>query len=85
VRHAAPRSVHLTVTTDAASAVLLVVDDGEGFDVPAAESRRDGMGLFTMRERMGLVEGTLEITSQAGAGTLLRATVPIHPDPPAPA
>jgi signal transduction histidine kinase len=82
VRHAAPRSVHLTVTADAASAVLMVVDDGEGFDVPAAESRRDGMGLFTMRERMGLVEGTLEITSHAGAGTLLRATVPIHPEPP---
>jgi signal transduction histidine kinase len=80
VRHAGARTIRLAVTGDASAATLTIVDDGAGFDVGAAEARRTGMGLFTMRERVGLVEGTLEITSEPdGGGTRLHAWVPLPP------
>jgi signal transduction histidine kinase len=78
VRHAAPTDVRVgLVSTDGVSAVLEVTDDGEGFDVEAAERSRDGMGMFVMRERMGLIDGRLEVVSRPGAGTTIRAWAPL--------
>jgi signal transduction histidine kinase len=77
VRHAGAREIRFTVGADQERAVLEVADDGAGFDVAAAEAGRRGMGLFIMRERLGLVDGSLTIASAPGAGTRVRATVPI--------
>ena len=49
----------MLVVVDADRASLDVVDDGVGFDVEEAERRRPGMGLFSMRERVSLVDGTV--------------------------
>jgi signal transduction histidine kinase len=38
--------------------------------------RRPGMGLFTMRERVSLVDGTFEISSDS-RGTTVAATIPL--------
>jgi signal transduction histidine kinase len=35
------------------------------------------MGLFSMRERVGLVNGTLTLVSAPGKGTRVVATVPL--------
>ena len=78
VRHAAPTDVRVgLVSTDGSNAVMEVTDDGEGFDVEAAERSRDGMGLFVMRERMALIDGRLEVLSRPGAGTTVRAWAPV--------
>jgi len=76
IRHGRPASVTLRVGVDDGTATLEVVDDGAGFDVEEAERRRPGMGLFTMRERVALVDGRFEITSRPGAGTRVTAAVP---------
>jgi signal transduction histidine kinase len=62
---------------EAGAAVLEVADDGQGFDVERAEERRPGMGLFSMRERVALVNGRLVVTSAKGRGTRVLATVPL--------
>lgn len=81
-RHAEARNVELCVRHDATSAILEVTDDGSGFDVKRAEERRPGMGLFSMRERVSLVNGTLTLTSAPGRGTRIVATIPLeHWDP----
>ena len=77
VRHAAARRVELWLRQSAGTATLEVVDDGRGFDVRRAEERRPGMGLFSMRERVGLVNGTLSVVSAPGRGTRVVATVPV--------
>ncbi len=59
VRHAHARRVEVWLRRTATTATLEVVDDGLGFDVRRAEERRPGMGLFSMRERVGLANGTL--------------------------
>ena len=77
VRHAQARRVELWLRRGPATATLEVVDDGRGFDVRRAEERRPGMGLFSMRERVGLVNGTLALVSAPGRGTRVVATVPL--------
>ena len=59
---------------------LEVRDEGRGFD-PSAVSGEQGpverMGLSSMRERVALLGGELEIRSKPGAGTSLVAEVPL--------
>jgi signal transduction histidine kinase len=50
-----------------------VEDDGCGFDTGEPPS---GFGLMSMKERATIAGGTLRVTSQPGAGTTIRATVP---------
>lgn len=77
VRHAQARRVELWLRGTPESASLEVRDDGRGFDVRRAEERRPGMGLFSMRERVGLVNGALTVDSAVGRGTRIVATVPL--------
>jgi len=56
-----------------------VRDDGCGFDVAEAGRRRPGMGLFTMRERVTLVNGRFTVTSAPHAGTRVSVHIPLGP------
>jgi signal transduction histidine kinase len=77
VRHGRARSIRMRLWTDEGRATLEVIDDGRGFDVAEAERRRPGMGLFTMRERVSLLDGEVTVASRAGAGTRVTAIVPL--------
>ena len=77
VRHAAATSMRVELTRGERSIRLEVIDDGLGFSVREAEQRRPGMGLFTMRERLILAGGTLQILSGPLVGTRVIATVPL--------
>ncbi|HEU4642020.1 MAG TPA: sensor histidine kinase [Gemmatimonadaceae bacterium] len=79
VRHAAASSVVVLLRVGAETATLEVADDGRGFDVEEAEARRPGMGLFSMQERVALVNGHLDVTSAPGDGTRVVASVPFVP------
>jgi signal transduction histidine kinase len=50
-----------------------VSDDGVGMTMP---TRPAGIGLISMRDRIGAVGGELEITSTPGRGTSVRGTIP---------
>ena len=80
IRHAHAR--HLAVELGTADGVLQLVvrDDGQGFDVPAARARAargESQGLLSMRERVALAGGELEIDSSPGHGTAIRARIPL--------
>jgi len=55
---------------------LRIRDEGAGFD-PNEASRGDGLGLVSMRERVGLLRGTIDITSKAKAGTEITLRIPL--------
>ena len=76
-RHADARHVRVRLRGDDTTAILEIIDDGAGFDVASAEQRRPGMGLFSMRERVGLVNGRLVVKSAPGVGTTVSASVPL--------
>jgi signal transduction histidine kinase len=76
-KHSDARTLSLRLAREGASLVLTVQDDGRGFDPELAMSTTSGLGLFTMRERVALVDGDLTVTSRAGEGTRLVARVPM--------
>ena len=78
VKHAQASTVNIRLAANEQVATLEVIDDGLGFDVEHAERERVGLGLFTMRERLSLLDGSLDIRSRAGAGTRVVAVVPLH-------
>ena len=74
--HAGAKTVDISICRSPELVSVEVTDDGKGFDVSEAMRRRPGMGLFTMRERVSLVDGTFEIRS-GDAGTTVAAVIPL--------
>ena len=87
-RHAQASHVLLTLTYDDGAVVLVVEDDGVGFDrdavVQAAKAGTStrGLGLLGMRERVALWDGRVDIESARDQGCRIVARVPYPPPPP---
>ena len=75
-KHADPSRASVFVTPKNGTVLLVLEDDGHGFD--PAGLRGGGIGLEGMRERVELLEGRLTIESSAGAGTTLVVEVPVR-------
>lgn len=60
---------------------IIITDDGIGFnidDVKMIDSKSTGgFGLFSMKERIALLEGEVDITSKVGAGTKIVIRIPL--------
>jgi PAS domain S-box-containing protein len=77
VKHAAARTVRLTLGYETGRVRLSVVDDGRGFVVdPDLQSYGGHWGLLGMRERASQLRGTLSIHSTPGTGTEIVLLVP---------
>lgn len=85
-RHARAQRVGVALKREGAMLVLVVRDDGVGFDTGAARGRASGLGLHGMRERVALLGGSVEIESRPEKGTTVRARIPYrHRRVPSPA
>lgn len=80
-KHAHASQVEVGVQVEAGALVVVVTDDGVGFD---PERPTAGHGLVNIRERAALHGGGREIDTAAGTGTSVRVTFPLDPDQPAP-
>ncbi|GJD52772.1 hypothetical protein OPKNFCMD_5539 [Methylobacterium crusticola] len=74
-------SVSVIVHRTIGAIELVVEDNGDGFEVPALQSKsgtsqQSGHGVLGMRERLTLVGGRLELESTPSVGTRVRAWVP---------
>jgi signal transduction histidine kinase len=76
VRHSEASAVTVRLAGAGGLVVLSVADDGQGFDPAARSIASRRLGLTSMRERVEALGGTLEITSAAGRGTTVQASVP---------
>lgn len=74
-RHARAATCRVSLHRDQGAATLEVDDDGDGFDVAAAEG--SGHGLENLRARAARVGGSAEIASAPGQGTTVRVRVPL--------
>ena len=75
VKHSRARNVSIVLVRKPGAVAAVIEDDGEGFD--PASTREGGFGLEGMRERVGLLDGRLQIESTGGAGTTVVAEVPL--------
>jgi PAS domain S-box-containing protein len=80
VKHARAGRVGLVLERRREQMLVIIEDDGVGFDVePALGWRGNGraLGLLGMRERVTLIGGELVIESTPGKGTTLIVRIPI--------
>lgn len=75
--HADAAGIDVDITITAERVTVEVGDDGIGFDV----SRTHGTGLVSMRERLELLGGTLSVSTAAGRGAYVRASLPLTAEP----
>jgi signal transduction histidine kinase len=76
VKHANARTVSVVLTRKGEGVVVVIEDDGRGFD-PSAD-HAEGLGLLGMRERIALVGGRLSVESAPDRGTTVAVEVPLR-------
>jgi two-component system NarL family sensor kinase len=78
--HGRPSSVEVSVTASSQSVVLVVVDDGHGFDPADLEdgTRPGHFGLRLIRDLADHAGGVLDIESSPEHGTSVRLEVPLR-------
>ena len=80
VKHAHATRARITVTYNDEGVRVDIVDNGEGFDVDAVQSRPAGLGhigLAAMKRRAEEVSGEVIIESTPGHGTAVSVSVPL--------
>lgn len=80
VRHAKAKNVIVSFTFQKEKLKIKITDDGIGFDVDKVtdvKERPRGLGILGMRERTGLISGTMSIRADPGKGTEITIDVPM--------
>lgn len=80
VKHAEASSVSIKVTKERSLVLIIIKDDGVGFDAAGSgvDRKERGFGLNGMNERARLLGGRADVESWAGAGTRVTVTLPIN-------
>jgi signal transduction histidine kinase len=79
-KHAQAHNARVGIQRVDSQVCINVEDDGIGFDMAAAEEKMGvggGFGLFSIRERLKYLGGSLECNSQAGQGTRISIIAPL--------
>jgi signal transduction histidine kinase len=78
-KHAGPAPVRVSLSRVDGSVRVEVRDWGRGFNPKTVRTSRRGerVGLVSMRERMALLGGSLQVRSGSELGTTVRATLPL--------
>lgn len=77
VKHSRATRSQVILVVGREETILLVRDNGVGFDAThQVEDTHPKLGLASIRERVLLLSGQVQIESQPGAGTTLTVTVP---------
>jgi PAS domain S-box-containing protein len=80
IKHAQARNAYYQIFWQDCSVVLVIEDDGIGFDVESQEytAKSKGIGLISMRERVLAFDGNFTINSETGKGTEIIVEIPCH-------
>ena len=80
VRHSGATKARIDVSRHEHHVEMRMEDDGKGFDVQerlAKGSARRGFGLSSIAERVKLIGGMLDITSNSNRGTIVSINIPL--------
>jgi two-component system sensor histidine kinase DegS len=83
LKHANPTNIDIEIRFSPSQDILISVsDDGKGFDTEILHDHthqdNTGFGMFTMKERLQEIKGTLTIASTLSQGTTATIEVPMH-------
>jgi len=74
VKHAAAQNINITIQAMDGFINILIADDGKGFDV---QSRRKGIGISNMINRIESYNGEMRIDSSPGNGCTVSIKIPL--------
>lgn len=80
-KHAQANHVEVVIKKRNDQVFLRIEDDGNGFDLEEAINRpvtERGMGLPALNERVYMLGGTLDLSTQKGNGTRISMAIPLH-------
>ncbi len=75
-KHAQAKTVNIQMVRHEGALRLLIEDDGQGMTKPSGFTGRS-FGLAGMRERIGMLGGTVKVSSAKGSGTKIEVAVPV--------
>lgn len=75
VKHSKADNVNVMLTYSYPKAILMVKDNGIGFN--QTDTRSGGIGLIGMRERAVSIQGQVDIRSEKNKGTTIRIELPV--------
>lgn len=73
-KHANPAQIEITLFEADGLLMVQISDDGVGFD---PEQTDNGLGLVNIRDRIEALGGEVQFESATGAGTTVRARIPV--------
>ncbi len=79
-KHAHAKKVKVSASRTGDTIKICVEDDGVGFDpfeVASHRGKEGGFGLFNISERLGYLDGSMEISSMPGSGTRVTLIAPL--------
>ncbi|MEW5723062.1 MAG: ATP-binding protein [Thermodesulfobacteriota bacterium] len=83
IKHAQASTVDVSIKRVNDRVQISVTDDGVGFEEWAPWSKMEragGIGLFSIRERLDYLGGSIRIKSKPGTGTTITLTAPLKSD-----
>jgi signal transduction histidine kinase len=75
IKHASATAISLQLIESRESYILILEDNGIGFN---PVETKPGNGLSNMKERAGLLGGTISLESEPGKGTTIRVKIPTN-------
>jgi len=76
IKHADAKNLHVQLLKRQDSVVLIVEDDGKGFEIKNDE--RFGIGLMNIESRIKMIHSNFIIESEPGKGTTVRIRTPLN-------
>ena len=84
-KHGQPSRVRVSSRRRGNKILLEVIDNGCGFDpsqVQATAQNQPGYGIFSIRERLGALGGSMQLRSRPGHGTAVILSAPLPDEEP---
>lgn len=73
-KHANATEIHLNLSQSDNYSEVVITDNGKGFDTAKTENK--GIGLKNITDRVNLINGNVELTSEIGKGTRVKIILP---------
>ena len=85
LKHSEAKSASILLERVEQRLIISIIDNGIGFDTNAVRLNKKknksdlsgGFGLYSMKERVALLEGEFEVISEIGKGTTLKIQIPL--------
>ena len=76
IKHSKAKNINVQLKYDPAMFILMINDDGVGFNATALDSAQTGIGLKNMQNRASLIGGLFSINSLENSGTSVSVEIP---------